>query len=57
MSAILEDDVSDFESPSAYPPSIQAGIPKLGVTPKGWKRHKLGDLAERGRTACAPYRF
>lgn len=47
MSDVLEDDDSDFENPSAYPPSIQAGIPKLGETPKGWKRHKLGDLLQR----------
>lgn len=47
MSELVEDDDSDFENPSAYPPSIQAGIPKLGETPKGWKRHKLGDLLRR----------
>jgi type I restriction enzyme, S subunit len=44
LSDILDDDVADYENPSAYPPSIQAGIPKLGETPKGWKRFLLGDL-------------
>lgn len=47
MSELAEDDDSDFENPSAYPPSIQAGIPKLGETPKGWKRYRLGDLLRR----------
>ncbi|MCZ8272666.1 MAG: restriction endonuclease subunit S [Microcystis sp. LE19-4.1E] len=47
MSELVEDDDSDFENPSAYPPSIQAGIPKLGETPKGWKRYRLGDLLRR----------
>jgi type I restriction enzyme S subunit len=35
------------ENPSAYPPSIQAGIPALGETPKGWTRYRLGDLLDR----------
>lgn len=42
----VEDADSDYAS-SAYPPSIQAGIPKLGATPKGWSRHRLGDLLTR----------
>jgi type I restriction enzyme S subunit len=29
---------------SAYPPSIQAGIPKLSRLPRGWSRVALGDL-------------
>ena len=37
----------DFESPSAYPASIQAGIPKLGETPTGWRRYPLDDLLRR----------
>lgn len=37
----------DSENPTAYPPSIQAGIPKLGQTPKGWTRYLLGDLLRR----------
>lgn len=37
-------DFDDHENPSAYPPSIQAGIPKLGKTPRGWTRYSLGDL-------------
>ena len=45
MSEVSEDPETDF--PSAYPPSIQAGIPKLDETPKGWKRHRLGDLLQR----------
>lgn len=40
------DDI-DTENPTAYPPSIQAGIPKLGQTPKGWTRYLLGDLLRR----------
>jgi type I restriction enzyme S subunit len=45
----MSDDVEidDIENPSAYPPSIQAGIPKLGVTPKGWTRFLLGDLLRK----------
>jgi type I restriction enzyme S subunit len=42
-----EAEIADTENPSAYPPSIQAGIPKLGVTPKGWTRLPLGDLLRR----------
>lgn len=45
MSEALEE--VEAESPSAYPPSIQAGIPKLGDTPKGWTRYLLGDLLRR----------
>lgn len=37
----------ETENPSAYPPSIQAGIPKLGDTPKGWTRYRLGDLLHK----------
>lgn len=37
----------EAENPSAYPPSIQAGIPKLGDTPKGWTRYRLGDLLHK----------
>lgn len=40
-------EIADAENPSAYPPSIQAGIPKLGVTPKGWTRFPLGDLLRK----------
>jgi type I restriction enzyme, S subunit len=45
----MNDDVeiADIESPNAYPPSIQAGIPKLGQTPSGWTRFSLGDLLRR----------
>lgn len=36
---------SRLENTSAYPPSIQAGIPKLGPNPpRGWKRVLLGKL-------------
>lgn len=31
-------------SVSAYPPSVQAGIPRVGTLPRGWSRVKLGDL-------------
>lgn len=31
-------------SVSAYPPSVQAGIPRLGTLPRGWSRVRLGDL-------------
>lgn len=37
----------EAENPSAYPPSIQAGIPKLGDTPEGWTRYRLGDLLHK----------
>ncbi|MGH6860834.1 MAG: hypothetical protein ACRECY_11285 [Phyllobacterium sp.] len=37
----------EAENPSAYPPSIQAGIPTLGETPKGWARYRLGDLLRK----------
>ncbi|KRR06570.1 hypothetical protein [Bradyrhizobium valentinum] len=40
-------ETADAENPSAYPPSIQAGIPKLGLTPKGWTRFPLGDLLRK----------
>ena len=40
-------EIANIETPSAYPPSIQAGIPRLGVTPKGWTRFSLGDLLRR----------
>ncbi len=39
-----EVNIEHAENPSAYPPSIQAGIPKLGETPRGWTRYPLGDL-------------
>lgn len=29
-----------------FPKSVQPGIPKLGPTPKGWKRHHIGDLLD-----------
>jgi type I restriction enzyme S subunit len=45
MSEALEE--IEAENPSAYPPSIQAGIPKLGETPKGWTRFRLGDLLHK----------
>lgn len=37
----------EAENPSAYPPSIQAGIPTLGETPRGWTRYRLGDLLHK----------
>lgn len=40
-------EIADIENPSAYPPSIQAGIPKLGMTPKGWTRFPLDDLLRK----------
>ncbi|MBX4887991.1 hypothetical protein HJA90_31375 [Rhizobium bangladeshense] len=45
MSEALEE--IEAENPSAYPPSIQAGIPKLGDRPKGWTRCRLGDLLHK----------
>lgn len=45
MSAALEE--FEAENPSAYPPSIQAGLPKLGDTPKGWTRYRLGELLHK----------
>jgi len=29
---------------NTFPKSVQPGIPKLGSTPKGWKRYRIGDL-------------
>lgn len=43
----FEDDEYVATGPSAYPPSIQAGIPKLGECPNGWSRYRLGDLLKR----------
>lgn len=43
----FEDDEYVAAGSSAYPPSIQAGIPKLGECPKGWSRYRLGDLLKR----------
>jgi|SRR5882757_2491412 hypothetical protein len=45
----MNDDVESayIENPSAYPESIQAGIPKLGGTPNGWTRFSLGDLIRK----------
>lgn len=40
------DDEDLFDNPSAYPPSIQPGIPKLHETPPGWARKKLGEILE-----------
>jgi type I restriction enzyme S subunit len=31
---------------SAYPPSVQSGIPRLGDTPDGWVRLSIGELLE-----------
>ncbi len=31
---------------SAYPPSVQPGIPKLGRKPKGWTRAPIGEFLE-----------
>ncbi|GGA43520.1 restriction endonuclease subunit S [Pelagibacterium lentulum] len=31
---------------SAYPPSVQPGIPKLGRKPEGWTRAPIGDFLE-----------
>jgi len=45
MSEALEE--VEAENPSAYPHSIQAGIPTLGETPKGWTRYRLGDLLHK----------
>lgn len=45
LSEIAE--VDDDDASSAYPPSIQAGIPRLGETPNGWSRYRLGDLLQR----------
>ena len=45
MTEVAED--IDAENPSAYPPSIQAGIPQLGRMPKGWTRFRLGELLRR----------
>lgn len=45
LSDIAEAD-DDYTS-SAYPPSIQAGIPRLSETPTGWSRYRLGDLLKR----------
>ena len=42
-----DNDIEVAATLSAYPPSIQAGIPKLGETPNGWSRHRLDDLLKR----------
>jgi len=42
-------DDQPFEVPggaSAYPPSVQPGIPKLGRKPKGWTRAPIGEFLE-----------
>jgi type I restriction enzyme S subunit len=39
-------ETGESESSSSYPPSIQAGIPTLGTTPKGWTRFRLRDLIQ-----------
>lgn len=36
-----------LENPSAYPASIQPGIPRLGTTPTGWTRYVLGDVLRK----------
>lgn len=33
---------SESAAPSSYPPSVNPGIPKLKVTPEGWRRVALG---------------
>jgi type I restriction enzyme S subunit len=35
------------ENASAYPPSVQPGIPRLGSTPNGWTRFPLGKLIRK----------
>jgi type I restriction enzyme S subunit len=40
-------EIADIEYPSAYPPSIQAGIPRLGGAPKSWTRFPLGALLRK----------
>jgi len=44
----LAHDVADAPviSDSAFPPSVNAGIPRLGATPVRWTRVSLGDLLE-----------
>ena len=42
------DESLELENPSAYPVSIQPGIPRIGGTPpRGWTRYVLGDLLRR----------
>lgn len=42
-----EEIITDVENSTAYPPSIQAGIPKLGSLPPGWTRVSLGNLLRK----------
>jgi type I restriction enzyme S subunit len=48
MEQLLETTEEDAEvgTPSAYPPSVQPGIPTLGETPIGWCRLPMGELLE-----------
>lgn len=44
----LDNETEDAESraASAYPPSVQPGIPKLGRKPDGWTRAPIGEFLE-----------
>jgi type I restriction enzyme, S subunit len=37
---------NEVEPPTAYPPSVQPGIPTLGKTPIAWVRLSMGELLE-----------
>lgn len=41
-----ETDEAASRSVSAYPPSVQPGIPKLGRKPEGWTRAPIGEFLE-----------
>lgn len=41
-----ETDETASRSVSAYPPSVQPGIPKLGRKPEGWTRAPIGEFLE-----------
>lgn len=44
--ADIEDEPLASGDASAYPPSVQPGIPKLGRKPKGWTRAPIGEFLE-----------
>jgi type I restriction enzyme S subunit len=43
---LMDDEIAATEENRTYPPSVQAGIPQLGVTPAGWHRIRLSEVLE-----------
>jgi type I restriction enzyme S subunit len=42
----MDDEIAATEENRTYPPSVQPGIPQLGVTPAGWQRIRLNEVLE-----------